>query len=191
MKKEILLIKAILAGVCISIASTIYLQIGGVLGAALFSIGLLLILNMQFKLFTGTIGYISNISDLKDNIIILYGNLIGCFVSIYISPTIAQALVIKKLSLPLLLVFYKAIICGGLIYIAVSCFKNKKAYMVPICVVAFILYGAEHCIADFCFMVAARIYSIKFLIVTILGNSIGAILLHKLTDYPRWIENKE
>lgn len=176
----LLIFKSILAGTSISIASAIYLKIGGVIGAILFSVGLLIILNMEFKLFTGTIGYLNSLSDLKDNSIILIGNLIGCFAAL---PSIeAQNLITQKLSLPLHLVFDKAVICGALIYIAVFCFKNKKVYMVPVCVTAFILYGAEHCIADFCFMVAASIYSIKFLIVVILGNAIGAILLNKIIE---------
>ncbi len=174
------MIKAILAGICMSIASFMYLQIGGVLGAILFSSGLLLILNMEFKLFTGTIGYISTQHDVIDNIIILIGNLLGSLAALYIPQEIALDLVIKKLSIPLPIIFYKSIICGALIYIAVDCFKNKKVYMVPVCVVAFILYQAEHCIADFCFMIAARELSISFMIIAILGNSIGAIALHKL-----------
>ena len=54
-----LFIKSILGGAMIAIATKIFLMVGGgVLGALLFSIGLLVILNMEFKLFTGTVGYI-------------------------------------------------------------------------------------------------------------------------------------
>lgn len=183
----ILLIKSILAGLCISIASYIYLQIGGVLGAILFSIGLLLILTMEFKLFTGTIGFISSTKDIADNFIILIGNLIGSFASLCASQEIAYSLITQKLSIPPSIIFYKSIICGVLIYIAVYCFRNKHIYMVPVCVTAFILYGAEHCIADFCFMVAARTYSIPFLMIVTSGNGIGAILLHQIISLKKVI----
>ena len=61
----------------IAIASYIYLSVGGIVGAIMFSIGLLTILNMQFKLFTGSVGYIKSKNDIKDNLIILSGNIIG------------------------------------------------------------------------------------------------------------------
>ena len=49
----------------IAIASYIYLSVGGIVGAIMFSIGLLTILNMQFKLFTGSVGYIKSKNDIK------------------------------------------------------------------------------------------------------------------------------
>lgn len=61
----------------IAIASYIYLSVGGIVGAIMFSIGLLTILNMGFKLFTGSVGYIKSKDDIRDNIIILIGNIIG------------------------------------------------------------------------------------------------------------------
>ena len=66
--------KSILGGLSIAIASCIYLQFNGIVGAFLFSIGLFLILNMGFKLFTGTVGYIKSKEDIRDNLIILIGN---------------------------------------------------------------------------------------------------------------------
>lgn len=61
-----ILSNSILGGVMIAIASYIYLQIGGIAGAFLFSIGLLSILNMDFKLYTGAIGfYHSSLQDMK------------------------------------------------------------------------------------------------------------------------------
>ena len=64
-----LLIQAILSGICISIAATVFLSVGGgVIGSLLFSMGLLIILSFQFKLYTGAIGYVSTKKDILDMI---------------------------------------------------------------------------------------------------------------------------
>ena len=54
-----ILVKAILAGVMISIGGTIYLALDNkMLGAFLFSIGLFSICAYGFNLYTGKIGYV-------------------------------------------------------------------------------------------------------------------------------------
>lgn len=179
--------REILAGMFIAIASYIYLQFGGIIGAFLFSVGLLVILHMEFKLFTGTVGYIQNWQDVKYNICVLLGNIIGClFILCLPYQTIAATLVANKLLLSPILVWIKAVVCGMFIYIAVRSFKKGRDYMVIVSVAGFILFGAEHCIADLCFILVARAISlpaILFLLIVIVGNSMGALLLH-------WIDNK-
>lgn len=169
----------------IAIATAIFLEVGGgVLGALLFSIGLLVILNMKFKLFTGTVGYIRTLDDFFDNIIILFGNILGACLLVALGPVSAMPILIEKLSVPLLLAFVRAIVCGGLIYSAVYCHKQGKDYMVIACVMGFILCGAEHCIADLCFAIATGVMSFKiflFLAIVILGNSLGAIIVDRVT----------
>lgn len=168
----------------IAIATKIFLTVGGgVLGALLFSIGLLVILNMEFKLFTGTVGYIRTLDDFFDNVIILFGNILGACLLVALSPISAVPLLIEKLSVSLLLAFVRAIVCGGLIYSAVHCHKQGKDYMVVACVTGFILFGGEHCIADLCYALAASTFSIDillFLIVVTIGNSIGAIIVDRI-----------
>lgn len=170
----------------IAIATKIFLEVGGgVLGAILFSIGLLVILNMEFKLFTGTVGYIRTLDDFFDNVIILFGNILGACLLALLSPISATAILIEKLSVSLLLAFVRAVVCGGLIYSAVHCHKQGKDYMVVACVMGFILCGAEHCIADLCFAITTGVMSFKiflFLIVVTLGNSLGAIILDRITQ---------
>jgi nitrite transporter NirC len=175
--------KSIMGGISIAIASYIYLQVGGILGALLFSIGLLLILNMGFKLFTGTVGYIKSKEDFKDNMIILLGNIIGACGSLAFPVASASSLIANKLAVPLFIVFLKGIVCGIFIYSAVASFRKNKDYMVPVCVVGFITFGGEHCIADLCYALAARYFSIDiliFLIVVALGNAVGALAIDRL-----------
>ena len=167
----------------IAIASYIYLSVGGIVGAIMFSIGLLTILNMGFKLFTGSVGYIKSKDDIRDNIIILTGNIIGACGILAFPHAAALSLVASKLTIPLYLVFLKGVVCGIFIYSAVACFKRNKDYMVPVCVTGFILFGGEHCIADLCYALAASTFSIDillFLIVVTIGNSIGAIIVDRI-----------
>lgn len=177
-KTKQLFIKSIFGGISISIASIIYLHTGGIIGAFLFSIGLLMILNMDYRLFTGTVGYVTT-NYINKNAIVLIGNVIGCLMAYLFHHPVALEFVTEKLSNPLSLVFVKSMICGLMICTAVECFKRKKDYMVPLCVMGFILFGAEHCIADLCYILTAHDVSIDaiiFLIVVAAGNSVGAIL---------------
>ncbi len=176
-----LFLKSVFGGISISIASFIYLQTGGVIGAVLFSAGLLMILNLGFKLFTGTVGYFDSADYVPSNVFILLGNVSGCMASLVFGHPEAQALVAKKLATPLAMVFAKGVVCGVLIYAAVESFKRKKDYMVPFCVAGFILFGAEHCIADLCYFLSARmmtLHVVLFLLVVASGNGVGAILTH-------------
>ena len=175
--------RSILGGLSIAIASYIYLQTGGLIGALLFSIGLLLILNMGFKLFTGTVGYVKSKEDIKDNCIILIGNIIGACGILAFPVASAGSLMATKLANPLFITFIKGVICGIFIYSAVACFRKHKDYMVPVCVVGFIMFGAEHCIADLCYAFAARTFSfdvIIFLFIVAIGNAIGALMIDRL-----------
>lgn len=179
-----ILSNSILGGVMIAIASYIYLQIGGIAGAFLFSIGLLSILNMDFKLYTGAIGfYHSSLQDMKMLTTILIGNCIGTSLLLMFPNAEAQALVATKLALLPGIVFIKAVVCGMFMYIAVACFRNSAYYMVPVCVAGFILFGGEHCIADLCYFIASNSFDYRmfpFFITTLIGNSTGAILIDKI-----------
>lgn len=173
-------IKSIFGGLAIAIASCIYLAVGGgVIGALLFSIGLLLILNMKWKLFTSTVGFINNEQDVIDNIFILIGNVLGACGSLAFAPASASSLVLQKLAANPLTAIGKGIICGMFIYCAVILFNQHKDYMVITCVMGFILCGAEHCIADLCYVLMARAFNAEaafFLLLVTLGNIIGATI---------------
>ncbi|WP_281513169.1 formate/nitrite transporter family protein [Bacteroides acidifaciens] len=181
-----LAVKSIWGGISISIASYVYLQTGGIIGAFLFSIGLLIILNMEFPLFTGIVGYIDAVKYVRKNVIVLLGNIIGCQLSSVFCHTAASDIVLQKVNTSAAMTFLESVLCGMLIYIAVECFRKRKDYMVTLCVAAFILSGAEHCIADLCFILIARqmsIEAIRFLSIVTLGNSIGAILTYKVNHW--------
>lgn len=71
-----LLLSSILAGCCIGIGGTVFLKVGGVEGAVLFSIGLIAVVSYKLKLYTGAAGFVT-----KSNILYLAtvaGNFVGC-----------------------------------------------------------------------------------------------------------------
>jgi formate/nitrite transporter FocA (FNT family) len=49
---------AILAGICIALGGAVFLKAGGIIGAVLFSFGLLTVVHYKLKLYTGTAGFI-------------------------------------------------------------------------------------------------------------------------------------
>lgn len=173
--------KSILAGCAISIGAMVFVGVGGGwIGATLFSIGLYLVLWYGLNLYTGKVGYANSFKDIVSLIIIFIGNLIGCALS-FATPfsQMAADMAAAKLALPLWLVFVKAIICGILIYAGVDQYKKQKQYAPIIAVPAFILAGAEHCIADICYFIMARTISIEvivFILVVVIGNAIGSLL---------------
>lgn len=156
-----------------------------VLGAFLFSFGLLTIIDLKLPLFTGQIGFIKDkrktdlLAILICNIIgILFCSLLFFFISNkYIDILTAKALI--KFEKTFFEMFIYGVFCGMLIHFAV---KSKKQVITSMAVMIFILIGAEHCIADVPYLVAnfSFINTIKFLFV-VLGNSVGAIFIELLT----------
>ena len=172
--------KSILAGIAIAIGAYINLKLGGIAGAVFFSVGLYLVCNFGLNLYTGKVGY----TGMAQNFPILFGNLVGSLILFFYPTEKAVELINAKIQTPIHIVFINAFICGILIYTAVEAFKQGKEYMIAICVPAFILFGAEHCVADMCYAASAHIISwklIEFIALVILGNSLGSLCFRFLT----------
>ena len=172
--------KSILAGIAIAIGAYINLRFGGIIGTLFFSVGLFLVCNFKLKLYTGKVGY----TGIRKNLLILLGNTIGSLFLFFYPVEKAKELVLNKINTPLYKSFLNAIICGILIYAAVECFKKKKEYMILVCVPSFILFGAEHCVADICYAASAHMFNFRliiFLIIVVLGNSIGSLMFRFFT----------
>lgn len=179
-------LKSFGAGLAIAIGALLYINIGGgVAGAIMFSIGIYLVLWFGLNLYTGKIGYINSYKDIPNILLIIIGNLIGCALTL-ISPATPFVISITaaKLAQPLYIIFIKAIICGILIYAGVDQYKKQKEYAPILAIPAFILAGAEHSIADACYFIAARAFSLEvviFILIVIIGNAIGSLLWRFLT----------
>lgn len=190
-------LKSILAGLLIAIGGTIFLSVENkVVGASLFSIGLIGILVYNFNLYTGKIGYLItnfNLKYIKELFIILLGNFIGSsFIGFILRYTRiysnlhdkAYLLSITKLNDNYLSIFILSIFCGILMYFAVNGFKKLNDFsrfiIVYLGVVVFILCGFEHCIANMYYFSVADVWSLNtlgYVGIMILGNSIGAFIL--------------
>ena len=193
-----LITKSILAGLLISLAGIVYLNCPDkIVGSLLFSLGLISVILLEANLFTGKIGYVNSKRSILDSLLILVFNLVAATIVglIYRCGSDAAALIAgSKLSIfseAWWLTGLKSIGCGAAIYLAVEGYKKSKS-LIPVIlgVMTFILAGWNHCIAD-CFYMAAGSFSvlaIPYLLVVIVGNSIGSLLIRflqlggKLTD---------
>lgn len=193
-----LITKSILAGLLISLAGIVYLNCPDkIVGSLLFSLGLISVILLEANLFTGKIGYVNSKRSILDSLLILVFNLVAATVVglIYRCCSDAAASIAESK----LLVFseswwltgLKSIGCGAAIYLAVEGHKKSKS-LIPVIlgIMVFILAGWNHCIAD-CFYMAAgssNTLAIPYLLVVIVGNSIGSLLIRflqlggKLTD---------
>ena len=207
MKKYLdFLIKGFYAGILISIGGIAYLGIENkIVGSFIFSLGLLTICIYSFNLYTGKVGYVlvNKISYLIELVISLIGNFLGTFTignlmrftrfTNYIDT--ATNIVNIKLNDNILSIFILAIMCGMIMYLAVNNYKKEKDVIgkyitIFMGVMAFILCGFEHCVANMFYFSIAGIFSLKvfcYLLVMILGNSIGSILI--ALPYNRYNKN--
>ena len=178
-------IRSILAGICIGIGCNIYLSCDNrYIGAALFSVGLISIITFDFNLYTGKVGYIvtNGIKFTVDVFIILLGNIVGCILLGMLFPSeLAAGICFAKLSTDLLIIFYKSIMCGILMFVAVDSYTiNKNFILTFLCIPTFILSGYEHSIADIIYFIMGRILTLQtaiFIVVAILGNAIGGMII--------------
>ena len=195
----------ILAGFCIGLGGTFLLScnkvMGGdpilmkVLGALFFTIGIFTICERGYNLFTGKVCYVFDNKPkyLIELLITLVGNLIGtvaCGYLLFLSRigdklrNAASVICEVKLNDNLLSIFILAIFCGIIMYLAVDLFKRLgdfgKYMGIFMGITVFILAGFEHCVANMYYFSAANMWTWKtvlYVLVMILGNSVGSILL--------------
>ena len=189
-------IKGIYAGIMIGVGGTVFLSVSdSVMGSFLFSIGLLMICMYGMNLYTGKIGYIliNKFEYVYELLLSLLGNFVGTFLVgrlmllTRFSNISARALTMSnaKLGDNLLSIFVLAMFCGVLMYIAVNNYKKAqneigKYIGIFMCVMVFILCGFEHCVANMYYFTVASAWSLKtflYLLIMILGNSVGSILI--------------
>jgi formate/nitrite transporter FocA (FNT family) len=208
---------AILGGICITLGGAVYLRIkdmftgAGIVGALLFTIGLLVICTRGYNLYTGKV---SRLLDEKPSyiftlIIIWIGNFIGTalfaalfnLTSMNIKDT-AREICEAKLDNSYLSLFILGIVCNMLIFIAIDGYSKIKdpigKYVIMFLGVSiFILAGTEHCIADmFFFSVSGVLYekpvdSILLILTVTAGNSVGGLLLNACEKFNNKIKNTE
>ena len=189
-----LLRSSIFAGIAIGtagfgfLASGIQSEVyGSLVGAVLFSFGLLTVLGYKLKLYTGTAGYI-NRNEVGQLFLILLGNITGCLcvaLLTRLSPMDIQASAQKIMELRLgtgpLRCGLLAIGCGFIMTTCVQFGRQGQYLPLLLGVPLFIVCGFPHCVADaFYFLcvpvafVKAHILQILTLYVcVVLGNLLG------------------
>ena len=188
-------LSGICAGILIAIGGSIFLAVSPdnkYLAAVLFSVALLCICYKGYALFTGKVGYLYAQHDkaaVSALLLSLLGNTIGCIAfgkmlraAMPALGETADALCQGKLdSQSFWQTLVRGVMCGILMYLAVSIFREKNTPLgILFCIPVFILSGFEHSIADIFYFSASRIVSWEacgFLWTVILGNSLGAWLL--------------
>lgn len=188
---------AIFAGIYIGtagfgfLASGIQSEVyGSLVGAVLFSLGLMAVVGYKLKLYTGTAGFI-NKNEIGQLFLILLGNIIGCLclgLMTRVSPMDIQSAAQKVLELRLktgaLRCGLLGIPCGLLMTTAVT--FARKGNMLPLlfAVPLFIVCGFTHCVADafyYCavpvaFLKAHALQVLGVYVCIVLGNLIGCNL---------------
>lgn len=181
-----LVIKSILAGVLIALAGIFYVNCENkYIGAFLFSLGLISVVFLEAKLFTGIIGYCNSKKSFRDAAVILLFNVISAFVVglIYKSGNGSISIMENIINRSPLRVFLESIGCGCCIFLSVELYKKSKSiFPLVLGVMAFILAGFTHCIAISFYIGASELKLIHFgyLLICIVGNSIGSLLIRGL-----------
>lgn len=175
---------------------------GPLVGAVLFSFGLLTVLGYRLKLYTGTAGFI-NKNETGELFLILLGNIAGCFIMALmtrLSPmdmqTAAKSILELRLGTGALRCGLLAVGCGFIMTTAVQFAREKQYLPLLFGVPLFIVCGFPHCVADvfyyMCvpveFLRADALSIIMLYISIVLGNLVGCNL-YRIVLPKRHLEN--
>lgn len=188
---------SIFAGICIGTAGFGFLAsgiqaetYGSLVGAILFSLGLLAVVGYKLKLYTGTAGFIEK-NQVGELFLILLGNVIGCLclaLLARVSPMdiqgAAQNILELRLRTGALRCGLLGIGCGFLMTTAVTFARQEKYLPLLFGVPLFIVCGFTHCVADafyylcvpVAFMKAHALHILGVYACIVLGNLIGCNL---------------
>jgi len=202
------ILSGLLAGILISLGGLVNVfllsnspasgSLQSIVGALMFSLGLLFICSMSLFLYTGKIGYVLDNKNWKYGLELvesLSGNIIGCILMGLITQKVRIFTQVKSTLVTLCQartndtwysLLLLAFLCGIFVYLAVDIYKSNLAPTVRVvglimAVSAFVLLGCEHVIADIYYFCAAGIFNIKvfgILWLILLGNSLGSIFFH-------------
>ena len=192
----IIIFLSMLAGMAITLGATVYLSVGGIVGALLFSVGLMTVVAFKLDLFTGKAGLLAtNEITIGKLIKIWFGNFFGAFLTslaVLISP-IGEKVAVS--AIPILETrlgnhpienLILGIFCGILMYIAVFGFQKTGNILFLIMPVAtFIVCGFNHCVADMAYITLACRTPLDYwvLIPTTIGNLIGTLIIPYCLKY--------
>lgn len=178
-----LLRSSIFAGICIGTAGFGFLAsgiqaetYGSLVGAVLFSLGLLAVVGYKLKLYTGTAGFIEK-NQVGELFLILLGNIIGCLclaLLARVSPMdiqgAAQNILELRIRTGALRCGLLGIGCGFLMTTAVTFARQEKYLPLLFGVPLFIVCGFTHCVADAFYYLCVPVTFMKAHALQILGT---------------------
>ena len=177
---------AFISGIMIGIGNVIYISVDNkYVGAMLFSLALLTIIQNKCQLYTGQIGYIREKTySIFDWTMMFLLNCVGATYSTILGLLVQDnAIMIKfltiaqnKFSRSYVEIFICGILCGILMFVAV---KSNNQIITIFCIMTFLLSGYEHCIASFPYLIQCPSFNniLKFLLI-VLGNSLGSVMMY-------------
>ena len=155
---------AVLSGIAVAIAGWGYLAFPNIIGAVLFSFGLLTVVNYKLKLYTGTAGFVPLryedgrsrwLRAIGELLFILFANIVGCLLISLLarmSPlglgVSAQKILEARLAIGPLRAGLLAIGCGFIMTTVVTFAREGKPLALLFGVPLFINCGFPHCLAD-------------------------------------------
>lgn len=163
---------------------------GPLVGAVLFSIGLMAVVGYKLKLYTGTAGFIQK-NEIGQLFFILFGNIIGCLCMGLVSRVspmdiqgAAQNILELRLRTGALVCGILGIPCGFLMTTAVTFARKGNILPLMLAVPLFIVCGFTHCVADafyytcvpVTFLKAHALHVLGVYVCIVLGNLIGCNL---------------
>ena len=195
-------VNGLMAGILVAIGGSVFIACYGegtilerAVGAFFFSVALLCICYKSYSLYTCKIGLMTETHDRAAFSVLLWGLLGNAAATVllglsvrYAIPNVAPAaetICTAKLAQDWWQVPLRGLLCGVLMYLAVSIYREKgTATAILFCVPAFILAGFEHSIANMFYFGAAgmlNLESVGYLALVVLGNTAGGLLLPLLS----------
>ncbi len=196
-----------IGGTAFLLARVLYGDWGRLIGAAFFSLGILVIVMFEMKLFTGLISYMPEmgVKNWWQLPVCFLGNMLGVFftaILVYYSPLSqqiapeAQTMMQAKLDAEYwgVKALTSGMICGVLITLSIGAANyapRKKlsvtvGVMFPIIVFAFC--GFDHSVANtlYCFFLGFSWKAVGYILMCVLGNILGGVILPILTLFRAW-----
>ena len=150
-----LLCSSIMAGVFISLGAVAFLKVGGIVGAVLFTFGLISIVHYGLRLYTGVSGFVSNIGEVFLLPIVLIGNIVGCGLVAYFAKEFmpdfietARHIVDGRLANSTMNILALSTLCGFIMTTVVKYARQTQWLPLIFGIPFFIMCGFVHSIAD-------------------------------------------
>ena len=178
---------SIMSGLMIGFGGIVFLMCANrIVGATLFSFGLLTIICQGFALYTGRIGYFRTYGALS-LLITIAGNFVGTFVmakafQLTRHTVDIATIVTPKLQDSSLSIFLLSIGCGAMMYLAVDSYRKSKSWLFVILpIIIFILSGLEHSIANMFYISLADAWgwdALRITLIALVGNAVGSWIIN-------------